>query len=639
MLAAIQHRGPDDAGTWISVEHGLALGHRRLAVRDLSPAGHQPMVSPSGDWALIFNGEIYNADELRRWLSSDIRWRGHSDTEVLAHAFERWGIAQTVARAVGMFAMVVWHRQSQTVTLIRDRLGIKPLYYSIQGQRVFWSSELKSLLAHPDFCATVNRDALQNFLRFGYVPSPASILQRTWKLPAGAWLEFPLSDVTNPRFVRYWDAAEVASRAGSDPLPDDDQQICAATSERLGQIVREHLVADVPLGAFLSGGIDSSLVASLMQASSSVPVRTFAIGFDNPKFDEAPFARQVAATLGTEHHEYYVSATEVAELIPRWAEFYSEPFSDTSGLPSLIVAREARRHVTVALTGDGGDELFAGYRRYQQAITWQGRIHRIPAVVRQTLRRILEWPPAELYQRLDPLQRRLTSRVGEGLAESVRKASSLLATRDSRQLYECLATISFDANARGVLVAGDDVAPFTSPCKSGATPWRTDWDLLDNMQLWDSQVYLPDDILHKVDIASMSVGLEVRVPLLDHRLFEWAWRLPSHWKLANGQGKVILRRILQRQMSAEWFDRPKRGFSAPLDDWLTGPLRDWAEALLDPACLNATGLLSASTVHAYWQDLLAGRAGHARIWPVLVFLSWCDRYLTSGPSGPDTTLP
>jgi asparagine synthase (glutamine-hydrolysing) len=403
--------------------------------------------------------------------------------------------------------------------------------------------------------------------------------------------------------------------------------------QRLASIVRQHMVSDVPVGAFLSGGIDSSLVVAMMQAQAARPIRTFAIGFHEPRFDEAPFARQIADRLGTEHQEHYISAEQVLEAVPHWAEHYCEPFSDTSGLPSLVICRLARQHVTVALTGDGGDELFGGYRRYQQAQDICRRLQYVPSVLGRALRRLLAAPSPAVYQRLEPLQRWLAGPLHEGVSETARKLSSLLNTQNDRELYECLASISFNANLNG-LVTPDVDASTRDGWTSGpqthlndTAGWQADWELLANMQLWDSRIYLPNDILHKVDIASMSVGLEVRVPLLDHRLYEFAWRVPRRLKVAKGCGKQLLRRLLSEHIPEALFDRPKRGFSAPLDDWLRGPLRDWAESLLQPDVLQATGLLQVEQVASYWDDLLAARAGHARIWPVLVFLAWQQTYL------------
>ncbi len=639
MLAAISHRGPDDAGIWTLPTHGLGLAHRRLAIQDLSSAGHQPMFAPDGSWGLVYNGEIYNAEALRAQLPNSIRWRGTSDTEVLLAAFQHWGIETTLPRVLGMFAMAVWQRDSQQVTLIRDRLGIKPLYYSIQGSQVFWASELKSLLAHPDFQAEIDPAALRRFLRFGYISAPSSIFRQTWKLRPGTWLRFRLDQPHSPVSHTYWDAAEVAAQGRQSPLAGDERELAEATRSLLSEVVADHLVADVPVGAFLSGGIDSSLVVALMRQVTSQPLHSFAIGFDEPEFDEAPYAKQVADTLDVVHCESYVSSRQIVEWIPRWPALYCEPFSDTSGLPTLLVSHLARQSATVVLTGDGGDELFAGYRRYQQAIVLDGRLRRVPAQLRQLLSAVLELPSTATYQQLEPLQRWLAGGFSDGLAESVRKTRMLLSATHRKSLYECLASISYDANRRGVVWDDDPLPHGDGQRCPQETAWRDDWDLLSNMQLWDSQVYLPNDILHKVDIASMAVGLEVRVPLLDHRVYEWAWRIPDGLKMSGGQGKVILRRVLDRFLPSSLINRPKRGFSAPLDGWLRGPLRDWAESLLEPSQLEASGLLRENVVHGYWNDLLLGRAGHARIWPLLVFLAWQQHYGIAGSESAGSSLP
>jgi asparagine synthase (glutamine-hydrolysing) len=631
MLTALVHRGPDDRGVWLDADLGLALGHRRLSIRDLSAAGHQPMFTDDGAWGLVYNGEIYNAGALRHQLGNSRPWRGRSDTEVLLRAIETWGLPATLARAAGMFAMAVWNRSARTVTLIRDRLGIKPLYYSVQDGRVWWASELKALLAHPSYRAEVDPRSLRLFLRFGYVSAPHCILQRTWKLCPGSYLEFDIDSPAQPRHHVYWDAAEVARQARANATKQDEPAVLDEARTRLTEIVEQHLVSDVPVGAFLSGGIDSSLVVAMMQAQSPRPIKTFSIGFHDPRFDEAPYARQIADILGTDHCEHYVDRQQVAEAIPHWPEHYCEPFSDTSCLPSQIICRLARQHVTVALTGDGGDELFGGYRRYHQAQIIQQRLRCVPRAVRQSLRGLLAVPPPAVYRRLQPLQRWLAGSLNDGISETARKTRSLLGTRNQQELYECLASISFNANASGLVTPDANRSPAGPRDADQRTDdlvsWQPDWEMLDNMQLWDSQTYLPNDILHKVDIASMSVGLEVRVPLLDHRFYEFAWQVPNHLKVAKGRGKWLLRRLLSDYVPNRLFDRPKRGFSAPLDDSLRGPLRDWAESLLQSDTLQASGLLQAQRVASYWDDLLARRAGHARIWPVLVFLAWQQHYL------------
>ncbi|MCA9148218.1 MAG: asparagine synthase (glutamine-hydrolyzing) [Planctomycetales bacterium] len=626
MVSTLSHRGPDDEGCWLSAGHGVALGHRRLAIRDLSPAGRQPMVSASGDWVIVFNGEIYNCEQLRAALPHTTPWRGQSDTEVLLNGFSHWGLLPTVERCHGMFAIAAWNRRSETITLIRDRLGIKPLYYSVQGHRVLWASELKGLLCVPEFEAEINRGGLQQFLRYGYIAAPHTILRETYKLPPGCWIELHPDRSAASEVHCYWDADAVATQCREQPLLGDDRELQAATETQLRQIVREHLVSDVPVGAFLSSGIDSSLITSYAQDESTQALRSYSIGFYDSQFDEAPIAREIARCVGTQHDEYYLTTEEVAQIVPRWCEYYCEPFSDTSGLPTLAVSHYAGRHVRVVLSGDGGDELFAGYRRYQQTAILSARLQRVPATVRHMLRQLLGMAPAGMLHRLTPLQRMLRPGTAEGLCESVRKTRSLLSAHDRQSLYECLSSISFNANADRFL----STAGTSDNLVEGAVnnePWHADWPLLDNMQLWDSQVYLPNDILHKVDIASMSAGLEVRVPLLDHRVYEWAWRLPCRLKQHDGQGKIILRRLLRERLPQINYNRTKRGFSAPMDNWLRSELRDWAESLVSARHNPGHMLLNQQLVDGYWQDFVNHRAGHARIWPVIVFLDWCQHYL------------
>lgn len=634
MLTSIAHRGPDDVGVWFSQEHGVALGHRRLAIQDLSSAGHQPMLTPDGRSALVYNGEIYNAPELRRALPRNVPWRGHSDTEVLLHGLRHWGVEPTLARLNGMFAFAYWDASSRTVTLARDRLGIKPLFYSLQGQRVWWASELKALLTQPNYQAEVDEESLAEFLRFGYVAAPKSMLRRTWKLLPGSWLTIRVDEPEKPVSGSYWSIASAVEAARADPAVGDDHELIDETERLLREVTRQHLLADVPVSTFLSGGIDSSLVASMMRCVSGGPITSYTIGFDDPRFDEAPHARRVAELLGLDHRERYASQRDIADLVPTLPDHYCEPLGDTSALPTLLVARTARASHSVVLSGDGGDELFAGYRRYESVMRWWSRLARCPAPLRRGAAGTLAVLPDTVLRHLQSLQRLLRPSISDGLPESARKFGTILRAAKAEELYQCVSSISFDANRQGMLLAERNEPSDAGPQHPQPNDWDPRLSLLENMQVSDCRRYLPDDILAKMDIASMSVGLEVRVPWLDHRVFEWAWRLPTAWKAMPERkhtgglvGKRILREVLQRHLPSYVVERPKRGFSAPLDDWLRGPLRGWAEHLLDGALQTNAGVLNGTRIQRYWWDLQSGQAGHARIWPVLVYLAWHEHYL------------
>jgi asparagine synthase (glutamine-hydrolysing) len=633
MLTSLAHRGPDGQGIWVSQPHGIALGHRRLAIQDLSSAGHQPMLAADGRWGLVYNGELYNASEIRRALPAAIEWRGHSDTEVLLQALIHWGVERTLPRLTGMFAFAFWDESARSVTLVRDRLGIKPLYYSIQGNRVWWASELKALLSLPAYQADVDRVALAEFLRYGYVSAPRCILNRTWKLLPGTWLRFHLDRLTEPTTGVFWDPREVAEAARRNPATGSSWELIDATHTLLKQVTHDHLVSDVPVGAFLSGGIASSLIAALMRDIHSGPIASYSIGFHEPRFNEAPYARKVAERLGFVHHERYISADDAAALVPQLAEYYCEPLADTSTLPTMLVSRGATEHTSVALSGDGGDELFAGYRRYRDGLAWRQRLSRLAPPVRRALARLLDVPPERVYRGLQPVQHTFARSLSDGLPETVRKMRTLLRAQDSRTLYECLASVSYSANGTHLLDCSGDRQSNSGPQQASSEPWEEDWTLVENMQRWDCSRYLPNDILPKVDTASMAVGLEVRVPLLDHRVYEWAWRLPSSFKLdassrsSISSGKRILRDVLELHLPRGLFERPKRGFSAPMDGWLRGVLRPWGETLLEGLHKHEAIGLNAACVHRYWHDLQSEQAGHARIWPVLVFLAWHEHYL------------
>ena len=620
MADCIAHRGPDDAGVWVDAEAGLALAHRRLAILDLTPAGHQPMGSASGRFVIVFNGEIYNHLTLRHELEatgSAPTWRGHADTETLLVAIERWGIEAALQRAVGMFAIALWDRQQRTLTLARDRAGEKPLYYGWQGDVFLFGSELKALRAHPAFRAGVDRGALTLLLRHNYVPAPYSIHPGIFKLPAGTWLTLRSGERgAEPR--AYWSLADVAERGIADPFTGSETEALEGLAEVLGRAVAGQRMADVPLGALLSGGIDSSLITALMQAQSSQPVRTFTIGFAEHSYDEARYARAVAGHLGTQHTELRLSARDALALIPKLPAMYDEPFADSSQLPTHLVMQMARRHVTVALSGDAGDEFFGGYNRYFLGPAAWRRIGWMPMGLRRMLGAGMTALPAPAWNALAGL---LTRRLAVAqLGDKAHKLGlRLRRVRSIDDLYVSLVTEWSDAAG---MVVDDRVPPNLLDARER---WPRLPDPVARMMALDAMTYLPDDILVKVDRAAMAVSLETRAPFLDRDVMAFAWRLPMAMKLRDGKGKWILRRLLDRYVPRELIERPKMGFGIPLDDWLRGPLREWAGALLAGDRLRREGYLHPPVITRTWQAHLRGdgRYGY-RLWSVLMFQAWLE---------------
>jgi len=638
LATALRHRGPDDDGVWFDPQTRCGLGFRRLAIVDLTPAGHQPMTSESGRFTVAFNGEVYNFRSLREELAAGgYRFRSHSDTEVMLAAFEAWGVRAATERFVGMFAFAVHDRRDRILTLGRDRLGVKPLYYGLAGgsppggasfanearRNLAFASELKALRPMPGMRHGVDRTALAHFLRFGYVPTPYSIHPDVRKLPPGHLLHYRI-DAATATLERYWSAREVAERGLADPFRGDDRAAVEAVEAALDEAVRLRMVADVPLGAFLSGGIDSSAVVASMQAQSARPVRTFTIGFREAEFDESMHARAVARHLGTEHVERFVTGEEAAAVIPRIPDIWDEPFGDSSQIPTFLLSETARTAVTVALSGDGGDELFGGYYRYG----WTSRIAeafgRIPRPLRRLGERMaLALPAGALDRTLGPLGRRLpaglaTDRPGTRL----QKLARLSAEDDPWAMY--LRLCSFWPDEPGLVLG--DVAGTPPPLLDPDARMRGG-DLETRMMQADLVSYLVDDLLVKVDRASMAVGLEAREPLLDHRLVELAFRLPLGCKIRDGERKWVLRRVLERRVPARLFDRPKMGFAIPLADWLRGPLRAWAESLLSSERLEREGFLRPEPIRHAWSELLGGRSHRtADLWNVLMFQAWLERW-------------
>lgn len=617
MTDAIRHRGPDDDDAWFDQQAGLALGHRRLSIIDLSRAGRQPMTSHSGRYVIVYNGEIYNHRALRSELAAvdpSIGWRGHSDTEVVLAAFDRWGVTQTLERLNGMFAFALWDRHRQVLTLARDRMGEKPLYYSRMGQAFLFGSELKSLTAHPSFAAQIDKRALTSFFRFNYIPAPLSIWQGVLKLPAACYIEVSEAGqkISEPQL--YWSFRDAAVRGVSDPLLEGSEltdQVEALLKDAIGL----RMEADVPLGAFLSGGVDSSAVAALMQVQSPRPIKTFTIGSDNPQFNEAEHARAVADHLGTDHTSIYISGDDAIAKIPQLPFIWDEPFADSSQIPTLLVSELARRHVTVSLTGDGGDELFGGYNRYITGMKLWNAGAKLPSPVRHALAHALQNPAlakgSVALMGLLPARHRLLD-----LAGRLPKIGQLLGQDTPDAVYSRLVAQCDDPAAFVIEGIDSSVGDNESPAFA---------DFRQQMMYRDTITYLPDDILVKLDRAAMAVSLEGRVPFLDHRLVELAWRVPMSAKIRGGTGKHILRDILYRHVPRELIERPKMGFAVPVGDWLKGPLREWAESLLNAPRLQNEGLLNVNKVRAVWENHLAGTESNIpNLWALLMFQAWLD---------------
>ena len=633
MATAIAHRGPDDSGLWFDTDAGIGLAHRRLSILDLSPAGHQPMHSANGRYVMVFNGEIYNHLELREALDQPsppaplpegagrLWWRGYSDTETLLAGFEAWGIAATLQRAIGMFAIAVWDRAERSLTLARDRLGEKPLYYGWQDDCFLFGSELKALRAHPAFNAEIDRDALSLFLRHNYLPTPYSIYQGIRKLPPGTLLTLPnaarRADCTP---VAYWSLRDTVEQCQAQPFQGTDAEAITALDDLLRDAVRRQQLADVPLGAFLSGGVDSSTIVALMQAQSSRPVKTFTIGFHENGYNEAHYAQAVARHLGADHTELYVTPEQAQAVIPRLPTLYDEPFADSSQIPTFLVSELTRQQVTVSLSGDAGDELFGGYGRYFRANSIWRKIRWLPPALRTLVARSMTaLSPAAwdrgygVFARVLPA-RWCFSRPGD----KAHKLAGILTAASPELIYREL--VSHWSQPATVVIGATE--PMTILNQAAAWP---NLGFEQRMMYFDTLSYLPDDILVKVDRAAMAVSLETRVPLLDHRVVEFAWRLPLAMKIRHGESKWILRQVLDRYVPRTLIERPKMGFGVPLDRWLRGPLRDWAEDLLDESRLRREGFFHPEPIRRKWAEHLSGtRNWQYHLWDVLMFQAWLE---------------
>lgn len=622
MASQIKNRGPDDAGVWLDEVQGVALAHRRLSVLDLSQAGHQPMTSPCERYVLVYNGEIYNHQDLRRELEitgGAFDWRGHSDTETLLAALRHWGLKGALKRINGMFAFALWDASEKTLYLARDRMGEKPLYYGRCAHVFLFGSELKALTKHPDWSAEIDRDALALYMRHNYVPAPKSIYKGIEKLPPAHFVAIRAggSQVGEPQC--YWNLGLVAEQ-GVSITRDDPVALTNELDALLRDAIKRRMSADVPLGAFLSGGYDSSTVAALMQAQSLRPIQTFSIGFYDEGYNEAPHAKAVAERLGSNHHELYVTSKQAMEVIPQLPTIFDEPFSDSSQIPTFLVSQLARQHVTVCLSGDGGDELFYGYQRYRLASQIWNKLRVLPAFVRKGLAWWLNHLPGASLNRIQssfPNHRQVAY-----LSDRLHKLAEVLSHNDEVSFYHAL--VSHAKSPEQIVIGASE--PETIFNRQDRMPRLPSF--CERMMYLDMITYLPSDILTKVDRATMAVSLEARVPLLDHRIVEFAWNVPMEYKYRFGQQKWLLREVLHHYIPKKLMERPKMGFGIPIEHWLRGPLRDWAENLLDEKRLRDEGYLNPMIIRKMWAEHCAGkRRWHYFLWDVLIFQAWHEKML------------
>lgn len=623
MNAAISHRGPDDTGVWRSEADGIVFGHQRLSIIDISKAGHQPMPSGTGRYVMVYNGEIYNHLQIRQQLGDTTNFKGNSDTETILAAFDAWGVDKTLDKLKGMFAIALFDKQTSDLILMRDRLGEKPLYYGWQGQgsdAIFlFGSELKALKAHPKFEGDINRNVITLLLRHNAIPAPHSIYKGISKLPAGHIVRLTKQDrqcQTIPSPQPYWQLSEIATRGASQTWQGTAQEAIDELEAKLLKSVKAQMISDVPLGAFLSGGIDSSTIVALMQAQSQSPIKTFTIGFDDKEYDEAQHAKAIAKHLGTAHTDYYISPEEAMNVIPQLPKIYDEPFSDSSQIPTFLVSRLAREKVAVSLSGDGGDELFCGYNRYKMLSVWQ-KAQRLPDPLRKMASAILSSGTNNITAKAAQFIPHLKGQ--SDFQSKIKKASYLFQVQSADDLYQHF--VSHWHHPASIVIGAEEPATYL-------TANRPDFSALsdvETMMALDMLTYMPDDILVKLDRAAMSVSLESRVPFLDHELVEFAWRLPQDLKLRDGQTKWILRQILHKYVPQSLMDRPKKGFAVPIDTWLRGPLRDWAEALLDETLLKQQGYFDPAPIRKKWDAHLSGKQNwQFDLWDILMFQSWLE---------------
>lgn len=617
MSDTLKHRGPDDHGVWCDQDAGIALSHRRLSIIDCSPAGHQPMVSTSGRYVISYNGEIYNYTEIAKDLqNAGHEVKGGSDTAVLLEACAAWGVEKAVKRCIGMFAFALWDRETQSLTLVRDRVGIKPLYWGMVNDTYLFASELKAIRAMRLFGEDIDRDSLASYLRHAYVPGPHTIFKNVYKLQPGHMLT--LCAGAEPALHQYWDVRTIARAGYETPFSGTYEEAVEQLERQLTDAVEKRMIADVPLGAFLSGGIDSSVVVALMQSVSADPVKSFSIGFHEKTFDESAHAKAVATHLGTDHTELFVTPQDARDVIPELPRWYDEPFADSSQIPTLLLSRLTREHVTVALSGDGGDEVFAGYNRYFWATRIWNNARHVPGVVRSAAGGLIKFLPPTGW---DGLANFVPSRhIPPQFGDKLHKVAGVLGADSIDAVYRCLVS-QWPDPAAAILngyehkdVLWDETTAYDRP------------DSIGRMQMLDMLTYLPDDILTKVDRASMAASLEARVPLLDHRVIEYAWSLPRDFMVRGGQGKAVLRDVLYRHVPRDLIDRPKMGFGVPIGEWIRGDLRDWAENLLSERRLREDGYFNVPAVLKMWNEHLSCRRNwQYALWTILMFQGWKDQ--------------
>ena len=618
------NRGPDDSGVWYDYKHKIGFSHQRLSIVDLTSAGNQPMISKSGRYVIVFNGEIYNHSELKKYVTKacaySIEWIGYSDTEILLMCIEKFGIKEALEKSIGMFAFALWDKSEKRLFLAPDRMGEKPLYYGWQGEgesAVFlFGSDVNSFYAHPSFKKNINRDSVALFLRYSSIPAPYSIYRGISKLLPGSVLSLSIGD-REPKIYKYWDALNVAYSGINDQFDCGYNEVLVELEDLIRASVKLQMVADVPLGTFLSGGVDSSLVTSIMQEQSMTPVNTFTIGFSNKSYDEAPYAKSVAEHLHTNHFELYVSDNDVLSVIPKISEIYNEPFSDSSQIPTFLISKLASEHVKVSLTGDGGDELFGGYNRYLVADRFWRNLSLIPISARRTLANIILTIPLSYWNNISRFL------AYDNLADKLYKVASVLSCRNDDDLY--LSLISNWDNPNTIVLGGSEPTKFKSMNVDISN--LIGLSQVEKMMLLDILTYLPDDILTKVDRAAMFVSLETRVPLLDHRIVEFSWKVPIRMKISEGNNKLALRKILYKHVPRNLIDRPKKGFGVPIHDWLRGPLRDWAECMLSESRIKSEGFLDPVPVRERWEEHISGKRNwQYQIWNVLMFQSWLQSH-------------
>jgi len=626
MGETLRHRGPDSGNNWLSVDDGVGFSHRRLSIVDLSAHGQQPMISHDRRYVLAYNGEIYNHLELRTRIEREapgFRWTGHSDTETLLECFSFWGVEKTLRELVGMFAICLWDSQEKSIVLARDRVGEKPLYYGSHNGIFAFGSELKALRKIDSWDFDINPDAVTSFLRYGYVPEPYSIFRGIHKVPPGTFLKIDSSNrrgKSSQKQTTYWSLAEVARAGVSDPASfSTTDEAISELEHLLSRSIKGQQMGDVPVGAFLSGGIDSSTIVALMQKHAPGKVKTFSVGFDDPAYDESVYASKIAKHLGTDHHELIVSAQEAQDVIPKLPDVYDEPFADSSQIPTYLVSKLAKSEVSVSLSGDGGDEFFGGYNRYVLGAQKWDSLSKIPRFIRRRLGSAAEKVSPETWDRLfDRGSRFLPDSLNLRLpGDKIHKAARVIGSENSRELYRNLTSV---IDPRGISSRDQELT------LEYDDNWPLESDLAHQMMALDTLTYLPGDILVKMDRASMAHSLESRMPFLDHRIIEFAWRLPMPLKINGSESKWILRALLQRNVPSQIFERPKMGFGIPLGTWLRGPLREWAEELLEPSALARDGFFNVASVQNLWQGHLENKKNSQHgLWNILMFQAWRNK--------------